>query len=587
MNLKRIPYGISNFKDLIDKNRYYIDKTKYIEVLEKKDDYQFFIRPRRFGKSLFLSMLQTYYDINEKENFGKYFGELYIGKNKTEQANSYIILKMSFANIVTNQGNEKLVESFDNIIASEVHKCLAKYEDIFSGVNLPREYNKATFALKFLFDKTELKEKKIFLLIDEYDNFANNIMVRDKKLYEELLHGDGYIKTFFKGIKEGTAEGVISRIFVTGVSPIMLDDITSGANIFSMYANDKDLNCMLGFNDEELKDIVDYYKLHEIVDRDELMELLKGYCNGYKFSKDIEETVYNTDMVLYIINNLIQKKKYPDRLIDENVKTDYTRLRKLAENFITKEEMMKMIEDEKTQALELKEKFNLESLYKGEEREVNLKSLLYYMGMFTIDEAEANKVTLKIPNYAVKALYWDYMNKAYEVENSASYDELSRAMSKMRLDGEIEDIMGIYTRVVNRMSNRDLIHFNEVSCKSIFITLVHTDGVYLIESEKETNGGYSDVYVKENVLYKEYINYRYVLEFKHIKKGDLSGDFDKMSKEDIVALNKDYIQAKKQEAKDQLERYINDHNVMYDSDKILKKVIVITIARRHVLYEFV
>jgi hypothetical protein len=179
------------------------------------------------------------------------------------------------------------------------------------------------------------------------------------------------------------------------------------------------------------------------------------------------------------------------------------------------------------------------------------------------------------------------MNKAYEIEQSASYGELSKAMSKMRMDGELENIMDIYTRVVNRMSNRDLIHFNEVSCKSIFITLVHTDGVYLIESEKEANGGYSDVYVKENVLYKEYVKYRYVLEFKHIKKGDLSGDFDKMSKEDIVAQNKDYIGAKKHEAKEQLERYIKDHNVLYDSNKILNKVIVITLARRQVLYEFV
>ncbi len=198
MNLKRIPYGISNFKELIDLNMYYIDKTKYIEVLEIKDRYQFFIRPRRFGKSLFLSMLQTYYDINERDNFDKYFGNLYIGTHKTEEANKYLILNISFANVVTNQGTEKLVESFDNIIASEVDKCLAKYEDIFGGVNLPKENNKATYALKFLLDKAELKEKKIFLLIDEYDNFANNIMVRDKSLYEELLHGDGYIKTFLK-----------------------------------------------------------------------------------------------------------------------------------------------------------------------------------------------------------------------------------------------------------------------------------------------------------------------------------------------------------------------------------------------------
>ncbi len=585
--MKRIAYGISNFKELMDLNMYYIDKTKYLEILEQKDRYQFFIRPRRFGKSLFLTMMQTYYDLNEEENFDKYFGNLYIGQNKTEQANKYLILKMSFASVITNQGKDKIIESIDNIVSSEVEKCLLRYPKIFAGIKLPPENRKAPYALKFLIDRTEIKKKKIFLLIDEYDNFANNIMVRDKMLYEELVHGDGYVKTLYKGIKEGTADGVISRIFVTGVSPIMLDDITSGANIFTIYANDRDLNGMLGINESELKDIVDYYQLGDIVNKNELMDLLKGYCDGYRFNEEVEETVYNTDMVLYLIKNLIQQKAYPKKLIDDNVKTDYTKLRKIAENFISREEMLAIIEKEKTKPLEIKDRFNLESLYKGDESSVNLRSLLYYMGMLTIDQVDANAVILKIPNYAIKALYWDYMNKAYEVEDSASYDQLKSAMKKMRTEADIEDIMNIYEKVVNRMSNRDLLQFNEASCKSIFITLVHTDGVYLIESEKEANGGYSDLYIKENVLYKEYINYRFVLEFKHIKSKELTGDFNSLSREKLLELNQEYIAEKKKEARQQLEKYIEEHNIVYDSEKELKKIIVLTIARKYVLYYFV
>jgi len=582
--MKIIPYGVSNFKEVIDLNMYYIDKTKYIEILEKKDRYQFFIRPRRFGKSLFISMLQTYYDINEKDNFNKYFGEFYVGKNKTKLANSYIILKLSFANVISNQGKEKLVESFDSIVSIEIAKCLEKYSDIFNGDTLPSEYRVATYALQYLIGKAELKGEKVMLLIDEYDNFANNIMIRDRRLYEDLLHGDGYIKTFYKGIKEGTAQGVISKIFITGVSPIMLDDITSGANIFTITSNDKNLNSMLGLTLGEVETIVEYYKISSIVDKDELMDLLKGYCNGYKFNEDVKETVYNTDMVLYILNNIIQKEGYPKKLIDENVKTDYTRLRNIAENFITREEMMAIIEKGKTDSIEIKDRFNLEGLYNGDDKEVNLKSLLYYMGMLTMDEVDGNAVSLKIPNYSVKALYWDYMNKAYEIEESASYADLKTAMKKMRKDADIEDIMEIYKKVVNRMSTRDLLYFNEASCKSIFITLVHTDGMYLIESEKEANGGYTDVYIKENVLYKKDINFRYILEFKHIKQGELAGNFNELSEEKILNLNKEYINKKQEEAKNQLEKYIKDYNIVYDTVKPLKKIIIITIGRRYVKY---
>ena len=181
----------------------------------------------------------------------------------------------------------------------------------------------------------------------------------------------------------------------------------------------------------------------------------------------------------------------------------------------------------------------------------------------------------------------DYWLRAYEVEQSASYTELAKAMETMRKNGDITHIISIYTKVVNRMSNRDLLYFNEASCKSIFITLVHTDGIYLIQSEKEANGGYSDLYIKENVLYKEEINYRYIIEFKHIKQSELKGDFDKLSQEEILTLNDEYLSAKKEEAKQQLERYVSDFNVLFDSEKELKKVIVITIARRIVVYLFI
>jgi hypothetical protein len=581
--LKQIPYGISNFKYLIESNMYYVDKTKYIEKLEQKVSYQFFIRPRRFGKSLFLTMLEAYYDIYEKEHFQQYFGDLYIGKNATADANKYLILSMSFADVISDQGKDKLIESFDNIVSREVTSCIEKYSEILNRKQLPESDKKATFALGFLKSIAKPVNAKILILIDEYDNFANNMMNNNQTLYEELTHQDGYVKTFYKGIKEGTADGVIARAFITGVSPIMLDDLTSGANIFEVISNEEDLNSIMGFTDDDLTNIIGYYDLGKKVDEKNLREILKNYCNGYKFNEKAVDTVYNTDMVLYILKSIISTGEYPKNLIDDNVKTDYTRLRKIAEFFASKDELNGIIEAGTIGPVEIKSRFNLESLQDEYDKETNLWSLLYYIGMLTIDRPFENALMLKIPNYAIKQLYWDYMAKTYKVGNSFRYHELKQAMHSMRMAGDTTNIMQIYEKVMNNLSTKDLTHFNEASCKSIFITLVFTDGLYLIESERESSGGYADLYIKENYLYKEHVKYRYMMEFKHIKAGELKGDLNGLSKDDVLKQNAAIIDQYKSDARKQLDKYMQDFNVLHDSDRILKKYTVVVLGRKYIV----
>jgi hypothetical protein len=581
--LKQIPYGISNFKYLIESNMYYVDKTKYIEKLEQKVSYQFFIRPRRFGKSLFLTMLEAYYDIYEKEHFQQYFGDLYIGKNATADANKYLILSMSFANVISDQGKDRLIESFDDIVVKSVNSCIEKYSEILNKKQLPKSDKKATFALDFLKYAAKPVNAKILILIDEYDNFANNMMNNNQTLYEELTHQDGYVKTFYKGIKEGTADGVIARAFITGVSPIMLDDLTSGANIFEVISNDEDLNSIMGFTDDDLTNIIGYYDLGKKVDEKNLREILKNYCNGYKFNEKAVDTVYNTDMVLYILKSIISTEEYPKNLIDDNVKTDYTRLRKIAEFFASKDELNGIIEAGTIGPVEIKSRFNLESLQDEYDKETNLWSLLYYIGMLTIDRPFENKVMLKIPNYAIKQLYWDYMSKTYQVTKNTRYSELIQAMHSMRMAGDTTDIMQIYEKVMNNLSTKDLTHFNEASCKSIFITLVFTDGLYLIESERESSGGYADLYIKENYLYKEHVKYRYMMEFKHIKAGELKGDLNGLSKDDVLKQNAAIIDQYKSDARKQLDKYMQDFNVLHDSDRILKKYTVVVLGRKYIV----
>lgn len=584
--MKKIPYGISNFKRLITENMYYVDKTKYIKKLEQKEDFQFFIRPRRFGKSLFLSMLDTYYDLNEKDNFDKYFSELYIHKYKTPAANSFMVLKLNFATIITDQEKEILIESFDKLVTAAVDRTIYYYRDKLGIDRLPDDLNKAIFALDYIIEMADRKDQKLILLIDEYDNFANNIMSNQKQLYHELMHDAGYVRTFYKTVKKATATGVLTRIFMTGVSPITLDELTSGANIFANITNEEDLNDMLGFTEDEVINMLDYYKVDKKVNRNDLMEILRIYCNGYKFNRYAKETMYNTDMVLYIINAINKTGRYPDNLIDANMKTDYTRLRKLAAMFADEDEMIKIIEDEQTEPIELKEKFNIESLSKAEEKQTSLYSLLYYLGLLTIDKAEANNVILKIPNYAVKVLYWEYMNRVYDIENTANSSEIKKAMRKMRLKGDVEDIFDIYNRFRNSLSNRDLRWYNETTSKVIFAMLAQIDGVYLIETEKEAAGGYTDIYLRENVQYKEAIKYNYLIEFKHIKSDDLKGELLKDNKEEILQKNQELIDAKKKEARKQLDVYIKERNIFASTEKEVKKLIVVTIGKKYVEYEF-
>ncbi|TYQ14575.1 UNVERIFIED_CONTAM: PD-(D/E)XK nuclease superfamily protein [Acetivibrio alkalicellulosi] len=569
--MKKIPYGESNYKEIINNNMYYIDKTKYIEILEKMPRFQFFIRPRRFGKSLFLSMLETYYDVAEKENFDKYFGELYIGKNNTDEANKYLVLRISFAGVVTDQGKEEIVKSIDQTVKLAVKWVLEKYKSILQKGVIEVENNSALECLKIIKNVLTQNNCKIMLLIDEYDNFANGLMIKDEHMYKELVQTDGYIKSFYKEIKEGTAEGVIARVFITGVSPILLDDLTSGANIFENLTNEYMLNSMMGVTEEELEEIVEHYKLGEFVDRKDLMNMMKDLYNGYKFNQESEGTIYNTGMILYIVNKMQLNRKYPINMLDDNIKTDYGKIRVLAQNFESKDELRSIIEEDKLVGpLEIKSRFGIDKLYKGTEKDENFISLLYYLGLLTIKKALARKVYLGIPNYSVKMMYWEYLFDNYRIGLHRKSREITLAVEKMRKDANVNEIMEIYKEVRKELSNRDLTFYNEMTSKAIFITLLFVDGIYMLESEKETRNGYSDLYLKEGVTYKEEVNFRYMLEFKHIKEGEYT---------------KEKLEEKKKEAKGQLERYISDYKIKEDGEKPLKKLIIISIGKNDTFYE--
>ncbi|MEC9490504.1 MAG: AAA family ATPase, partial [Halanaerobiales bacterium] len=301
--MARIPYGVSSFSRLQKENYIYIDKTKYIETLESYGEpYIFFLRPRRFGKTLFLSTLEHYYDIQEKENFDRLFGGLYIGQNKTKLASNYYVLKFDFSGVTTNSKSE-----MKRLFAQKVRKGIKSFVDKYDfDINISDSEEAAGIIHDFnmeIANKIRQQERKIYLLIDEYDHFANDILGKDADEFQEIVGQTGSIRIFFEAIKEATADGIISRIFVTGVSPITLDSMTSGFNIAKNKTMDSNLNTMMGFTEKEAS-----YLIKETMpgyDFDSMLQRLKEYYDGYLFTHRANERVFNTDMLLYYVSEYL------------------------------------------------------------------------------------------------------------------------------------------------------------------------------------------------------------------------------------------------------------------------------------------
>jgi hypothetical protein len=512
----RIPYGISNFQSLRDEGYIYIDKTRYIEILEKEAPFQFFIRPRRFGKSLFISMLENYYDMNQAGKFDRLFGDFYIGQNPTPNKNSYLVLSLSFAGVVASEGKNRLIKSFDTIVIEKVSTFLYRYGKVLGTDRLPERIDGAEMAVHFMVEQAVRAGRKIFILIDEYDNFANEIISQDNTaLYYDLLSSEGYVRAFYKAVKDGTSS-CIARVFLTGVSPIMLDDLTSGFNITTNFTLKPKVHEMMGLNQQEVELCLQQLAAGVKVDQQKMREDLKTYYDGYIFSKKAHERLYNTDMVLYFIQSMLMEEEYPHEILDNNVKTDYHKLRQLAFNFRDEEVVNTLVKGDQLTTT-LVERFNLEHIYKKRE---NFQSLLFYLGMLTIKEAFEDQVKLGIPNYVIKTIYWEYFFDKLDREVRVESQQLKDAVRSMRLEGDISFFIDYFSRYLQEISNRDLIQLEEKNIKAVLIVLFHFTGIYGIESEYETSAGYVDLLLVKDKRYESFTRYEWLMELKYLKEKD-------------------------------------------------------------------
>ncbi|WP_142413367.1 ATP-binding protein [Hathewaya massiliensis] len=528
--MKRIPYGISNFEVLRKKNYLYVDKTSYIEILDRYAPYNFFIRPRRFGKSLFISMLENYYDINKKDRFEELFGNLYIGKNPTEEKNKFLVWKISFAGVDAGHGEENLRNSFNEIVNLSVEKFIDNYLYLFEDKNISKEMKSAEVAVKYISILANKIKMPVFVLIDEYDNFANELITGGKQsTYESILHGEGFVKVFYKALKDATMDN-FNRIFMTGVSPIMLDDLTSGFNITRNYTLDENLNAMMGFTRKELSWIMDEVNIKDIELREKICTDMTTYYDGYKFNEN-SKSVFNPDMSMYFLDNYLMYNRYPKEMIDNNVKTDYGKVNQLAYNFNDKVALEEIMTKGETSTI-LVDRFNIHTMYSVSE---NFKSLLFYLGMLTIKEQGPLGTVLKVPNYVIKTIYWEQYFERMNLEYNVQLQDIRISVNEMRLYGNIEPLVEIIAKILEDLSNRDLMQMDEKHIKMMLLTLLGIDSTYFIQSEAENSKGYADIMLKRKIQFKDITKFQWIIELKYIKESERN-TLEKVKEEGVKQL---------------------------------------------------
>lgn len=512
----KIPYGISNFESISTENYYFVDRTNYIEKLEKLGEKCLvFLRPRRFGKSLFISMLEHYYDIKRKDDFDRLFGKYYIGKNRTENAGKYMIFNLDFSGIQT-ETKESTFEGFRlNVIRCILDLCM-KYS--LNTEEIKKEfinYKEPADILRsfFKYFQNHISEK-IYILIDEYDHFANEVLSFQFSDFSEMVARNGFVRKFYEVIKEGTGSGIVDRIFITGVTPITLDSLTSGFNISVNLSSHVHYNEMMGFVEKEVEKILDeFYPAWKNTE----IENMRKWYNGYLFHKHGKERVYNPDMVLWFVKELFYcDGKYPDSLVDTNIASDYGKLKRLF-SIKNRSNNMKIIENlifKNTVSSLITEQFSFEKNFSDSD----FISLLYYLGLLTIKDSIGSLMNLSFPNYVIRSLYWDFftdmLTEDSEIQNGDL--QITEAMKELGFNNNIEPFIKLIETTLKSLSNRDFIKFDEKYVKILFVGFANLIKLYYIKSEMEVDQNYPDVCFLERPPID--VKYQYIFEIKYLKE---------------------------------------------------------------------
>lgn len=553
--VKEVPYGISDFRTIVEQNIYYVDKTMYIPMLEKQARNLFFIRPRRFGKSVFLGMLHAYYDIRTKDKFQQWFGDLWIGRHPTETQGRYQVLHLDFSQV--GGTIEKLEENFNFYLGTELDGFITAYADYYSE-ETQKKVKTTDYAggkLGIIQQEARMKGYPLYLIIDEYDNFTNTVLNElGEDVYWANTHAEGFYRDIFKKFK-----GSFERIFITGVSPVTLDDVTSGFNIGWHISTQKEFNQMLGFSTEDVREIFTYYKDKGEIPADSDVEAIvnemKPWYDNYCFSKDALRTqskVFNCDMVLYYLRNYMNTGEAPRQMIDPNTKTDYNKMKKLLQ-------LDKLDGDRKGVIVTIAEKGeivgNVEESFPAKAlTDPNIfVSLLFYYGMLTIKETMGDLMVLAIPNNNVRKQYYNYLLELYQEEKCLNTIDLRVMFTKMAYDGNWKECLEYMAKAYADVSSvRDGIEA-ERNLQGFFMAYLSLTNYYYTAPELELNHGYCDFFLLPDLTHYA-TKHSYILELKVLGKKEWN---EKVTVANADGKEETITKAEKQwrEAEAQIRRY--------------------------------
>ena len=541
---RALPYGISDFGRIRRENYYLVDKSSFIPKLEETASFLFLIRPRRFGKSLFLSMLRHYYDINEKDNFQELFKGLWIAEHPTWNQGRFQVMHIDFSQI--GGTIDALEENFDGYMRMKFTNFARKYAAFYPKDYLDElnKYSSASDIMNYVHDAAKNQKCPLYLIVDEYDNFTDTVLnEKGENIYHAMTHASGFYRDVFKKFK-----GNYDRILMMGVSPVTLDDLTSGYNIATGITMDARFNQMLGFSETEVREMIRYYQSAGVLQADEeqLITEMKPWYDGYCFAKKsicTEPKMFNCDMVTYYLNSFIQSGRAPEEMIDRNTSMDYAKLNNLIK-------LDRLDGNRKGILLEVAEKGTItgnvaNSFPASQLTEPEMfKSLLFYYGMLTLTDDYGIEQELGIPNNNVRKQYYEFLLREYQNLRPVDLSGLIRCYRKAALDGEWSPMMDYILQAYHDTTSvRSLIE-GERNLQGFMNAYLNLNTYYLTAPEVELNHGYCDFFLMPDLVRWPMVKHSYILELKYLSMSDTEEKAEKQWVEAVEQIRR-YGQGKK------------------------------------------
>ena len=545
---KQVPYGVADFLDIRTNNLYYVDKTMYLPTIEREARYLFFTRPRRFGKSLLISMMRAYYDCRLKDRFQELFSDLWIGQHPTPLQGKYLVMYLDFSQVGGDADSIK--PRFNSYCGKRIDTFVQRYSDFFPTdvYEEVKQHDDCADKLDIVCNYASEHEYSLYLIIDEYDNFTNTILnERGEAVYHAIAHADGFYRDIFKKFK-----GNFERIFMTGVSPVTLDDVTSGFNIGWNITTKPEFNDLLGFTTSDVRTMFQYYKdlgqLSADCDVESLIKDMEPWYDGYCFSEaslQKADRVFNSDMVLYYLRSYMSYGCPPKQMIDNNTKTDYGKMQNLLQFDKLDGERKGLIRKIAEEGQIMCELFDSFSAYQIPD--VNIfPSLLYYYGMLTFKGTRGAKVILGIPNNNVRKQYYGYLEKDFQAKSYVNTDVLTDYFYDMAYEGRWQQCLQFMAEAYAKVSSvRDSIE-SERNIQGFFMAYFNLNDYYYTAPELELNHGYCDFFLLPDLTHYA-TKHSYILELKVIHKGASSQQVQQQW-DDAVAQIHSYAQAPRVEA---------------------------------------